>query len=503
MIKNVKNFAIRLCLLFISIIGLYFCNNVNADSLVQTWRDWYGNSLWWWEGEVWVSYNNFWDTSTIGVNSYWSLLTNWQYQVLELSSAWNGRRSVQMFWNKNGDINWINWRKLILNSGWCYSTNAVVWSQCPSYDLTINDIKSYFDSSFVAFSVQSSNWQTPQAWYSYWFQYFCLYDSDWSSFCVKSWIPDQYNEDASIVWLCGDSLWCSSSNFESFYWSSPFFTNNNGGWSNSLIYKMWSDLDNTIAYFENEFGWNKNLCYVGTNDLTSPYGTAWISFEYWSGGTIYSLYYSLYNSYWSNRVQNVWRFINTWLINYSQWFATAPSNRLYLASYDWPWSNVSLYYTWLTFPYSWKPVAIYFMSDLLYNQYSRESTQWEQMAYYCYLKLNYVKTSTWSYLEGGLTFEDVQDSITPWIVWRINDSVNSYLSGRVWFLVPDYSWSVWGDVTSWSVFDWDVDPSNTFESFYNDILWIVNRWNYTWSWILPPWIIYPLLFLILFRILKH
>ena len=495
MIKNVKNFTIRLSLLFISIIGLYFCNNVNAvyrsdpDYIRQIWVYWYSpytqsmsiNVLRSWlplTQALWLTKNFFYFED----NVYWW----WGYRGTPYVYRWN-------------DCQWY-----VLSYKIC--TPIISGNNNPSDCSSTINITSWSSANFKAFF----DTMTTEDYY-YFHKGGADYGTTWN-FCFSSVAA---NSSLCFDWSncnLGDSLgysWVNFDTFENYWWDNNPWSSSQGGWSgsgsnnnsdNSLIYTQWNDLDNTISYFENQFGRNVNMCYVGTNNLTWVYGTAWIDFQYWQWDTIFWLFNSLYGGFWDNIIQNVWRFINTWLINYSQWFATAPWNRLYLAKYDWPWNNVTYYYTWLTFPYANQPVAIYFMSDLLYNEYSIESTLWESMSYYCYLKFNYneLKTGTWSQ-----TFEDVQDMVTPWIVWRVNDYVNVYLSGHVWFLVPDYSWSIWGDVTSWSVFDWDVDPSNTFEGFYNDILWIVNRWNYSWSGILPPWIIYPLLFLILFRILKH
>ena len=76
--------------------------------------------------------------------------------------------------------------------------------------------------------------------------------------------------------------------------------------------------------------------------------------------------------------------------DYASWFKTVSDERLYMAQYNWPDQNVTYIYSWFTFPFENKPVAIYFMADLLSEEYITESSQWENIVFYCDMKLNYI-----------------------------------------------------------------------------------------------------------------
>lgn len=294
-----------------------------------------------------------------------------------------------------------------------------------------------------------------------------------------------------------DLMWPSpavSTNFDS-TWDVSFNT-----WWNDIIINP--EIDDYIEYYEDRWNWNKNMCYVWTTDFVSSYDTWQVDFYPWTWDTIFWLYYYFYNTFWDNIIHNVWTFLNVWLINYTQWFDTLDEDKLYLATYNWPDTNISLYYTWFSNPFSWKPAVIWYMSHNLFNYYSTESTQWEEMAYYCYMKLNYDNLNNWT-----LDFDKIKDSVTPWINKRITDYVNNHLwNWNSSYSSPDtLSWSIWDWlVQTWYLIPQDLSPIKLFKDYYDKINWLVRWFNAVNSkWLLPWWIIYPMVFLVLFRIFKH
>lgn len=309
----------------------------------------------------------------------------------------------------------------------------------------------------------------------------------------KEYLNNITNVSSWLSYVVGD--WWDITSWDWFFESSPLVTSPN---YTPNVQTTYTDLDRYIDYYETRYWRNINMCYVGTNDLTSPYGTTGISFEVGTWKLIYELYYSLYSGFWSNKIKNVWKFVNSWLINYSQWFYDW---KHYLVTDNWPDTNITVRYENLTPPFTNQPVAIYFMASNLFDTYVRESTQWEEIVYYCDLKVNYN-----FYKANEDEFEDTVDQTDKNITDRVKDYFNSQIvnwSWKVGFVVPNLSWSVWGETSSWNVLPEDLNPTSLFKDFFARITTLYSNFDYSTNPILPAWIVYPLIFLVLFRIFRH
>lgn len=449
-----------------------------------TWK--YSDYLWW--VAPFLSYTSSWSTVYDNVVHQWFPI----YYAL-----------CDYFWT---------WLDITINMSWCVVSPLNSWSLITVANfmswVSLNDVFSFkydwkdFDYNpdrnngalLVCFSSQFYNksmcfWITR---YTYWsdcvYPWLCVTSSNQRLFSWY-WVALPWGFENLYRQVLNDSPW-SNNNFDP--WTSDSFST----WNTVLLPDT---LDWDISFYENNFWFNENMCYVWTDDLTSVYWTNWIEFQEWTWSTIYALYYSLYNSFWSNKIHNVWSFINVRLMNYATWFKTIAEERWYMAKYNGPDQNVTYTYTWFTFPFANQPVAIYFMSDLLSEVYISEESMWEHIVYYCDLKLNYENYKNWS-----LDFEDVSDLVDPRIKDRIREYNNRNIPWKDWYSYP-WTWSIWDWLMqSWYNIPKDLNPSDLFSDYYEKINWLFKNFNAVNSvWIIPRWIIYPMLFLILFRIIRH
>ena len=295
------------------------------------------------------------------------------------------------------------------------------------------------------------------------------------------------------------------SQLSSYVWNSPF-SNSSNNWPISYTWTFEDEIDSTIAYYEYRYNWNENMCYVWTNDLEHSFRYfiwQWVPYEFWSGATLYQLYYSIYSWFGNNKIRNLWSFINSWVINYWMVYDTLWEDDIrYVARYNWPDTNVTILYTWYTNElFLGNLGAIYNMASVLYNSYMKESTMWEEVAYYCDIKLNYQNYKNWS-----LSFTWLQDLVTPWIIERVGDYISRDMPWSTWYIQPDmWSWSIWNDiVSSWYAIPEDINPTNLFKDYYEKMNNLVRNFvPASWTWIIPDWILFPMLFLIFYRIIRH
>ena len=513
--------------------------------------------------QVWVyGFQPYDNTVNINVLTNWTINSEliWEVKKVFWFTDWNyfmWDYSPDLWWISMYAVNQVFWSNgYFLNQGFindffiCNNTITWVsldWSISSNYytgcsKLTISNWNLQTIKNFVS-SIKSTDY--------YWFDFetssactqaVICFSSDeyWKSLCFWNsikWTTSIYNDCYpyftrwywSYNWwntVYSKSYWTGWGYINAYY-TSPWVNNNFNPWT-WIIISDWTtkylnaDIDDYISYYEERFGWNENMCYVWTTDYETLYWS-WricndlecpdtVNFEYWTGWTIFDLYYSLYSGFWNNIIKNVWTFINVWLINYTEQFklncswtgdniVCQSSWPDYLAKYNWPDTNISLYYEWLTPPFLNNPVAIYFMASNLYNRFSTESTQWEEMAYYCDMKLNYDSYKDWTF-----NFEELKDKVSPWINQRVKDYKNNQFWNGGGYSIPDFSWTNirWNlNLTG----DWipeDLSPTQLFKQFYdrmNALLWNFNPNNSVW--IIPLWILYPMLFLILFRIIKH
>lgn len=258
-----------------------------------------------------------------------------------------------------------------------------------------------------------------------------------------------------------------------------------------------SDYDSYVSYYEELFWRNENMCYVWVSEsqLDALYWSSGISFNEWSWSTIFWLYYHLYNTFWNWKIANVWSFINTWVNNYTN----VNADNWYYIQYNGPDTNTTVVYTW-SFPFLNQPVAIYFMADYI-SSYFDTPNAWKDIAFYCDLKLNKQSYNNWS-----LDINDVVDQMPKVVIDWIKDYTNSKNKGKNWYSTPDlWSGSIWWNlVQSWYNIPKDLNPTDLFSDFYWKINWLITNFNpAVRDWLIPLWIIYPMLFLILFRIMRH
>lgn len=448
----------------------------------------------------------------------WKLMYFWWYNWLPYiySNLWYNKNSVSNF--KNNFYQGFPKYYYICPSSLLWTEESFTFTNCSLVEITnwtVEVLQNFFDNvtnwDYYYFDMSEYN--------NYWNPYQKMdlcFSSSWlnRTICFRGGCTPRETNTACIE--LQDSLWIAW--FSNFYDINEYYlqdwpwVNNNFNWSwenqfsTGASVTIESDIADSVNYYESRFWFDEEMCYVWTDRLNVSFWNP-IDFEFWSWKTIYELYYYLYWSFWQNNVNELWKFLNTWIINYTQRYETVSSDRMYLASYDWPWSNVIMYYTWLDDvnwnPFIWKPAVIYTYMNVLwdyYLQFNGESTPWEEIAFYCNMKLNYD-----NYVNWNLNFQDLKDKLTPWIEWRINDYMNWTIRWQNWYSVPDWSWNIWDWViNSWFNIPNDLNPTNLFKDFYVKINDLVRNFNpVNANWLLPRRILYPMLFLILFRILRH
>lgn len=317
-----------------------------------------------------------------------------------------------------------------------------------------------------------------------------------------------------------DSLWLSDnltmwSIPYDYIWRSPavdVIWNSTGGtvvsWNIVTNETTYNDL---ITYYEQSpfYKYDKKICYVWTNDLTSVY-TDWIRYYEWKWKNIFELYNHLYWT-WNTWIHEVSTFINSWWINYMTWFEWENRDHngdvMYNSVYTTTWS----YLIWdnLTNPFLTNLSAIYFMASNVTSYWSY-ATQWEDIATYCYYKL-WTSEEDW-FENNWLT--NITDDSNPVLrqnagIWSevVNKTYNEY---RADYQLPSQD-DNFGDYNSWfwsklGVYDntWQkVDFSSSFKSFYSKFTEKLDQatWLST-SWRIPDYILWFLVLIVLFHILK-
>lgn len=462
----------------------------------------------------------------------WTVLTEFLWQsksVLALDS------NVLFWWYPDWRpyFYWPSWQWFFIYYDSCpeivYTWDNFVFdmSQCSRSLISWTDYKDLFkwffstikDSDFVFYEYRNQN----DGWMgNYSFHYYST-DFCWSSSEIHKTLCFDYN-DCYYWWPYGwhnrctmydggwfeNNLWYNNLSFWNIpiseIWYAPWTINYDNNWFIPWDWDtFWSwnteiipsDYDSYVSYYEELFWRNENMCYVWVWDsyLDVPYWSGGISFAEWTWSTIFWLYYHLYDTFWNWKIANVWSFINTWVNNYTN----VNADNWYYIQYNWPDTNTTVVYTW-SFPFLNQPVAIYFMADYI-SSYFDTPNAWKDIAFYCDLKLNEQWYKNWS-----LDINDVVDQMPNVIINWIKDYTNSKNKGKNWYSTPDlWSGSIWWNlVQSWYNIPKDLNPTELFSDFYWKINWLITNFNpATRDWIIPLWIIYPMLFLILFRIMRH
>lgn len=307
-------------------------------------------------------------------------------------------------------------------------------------------------------------------------------------------------------------LWTAWDNLKSYYQSSPFSNVVNiqvpvGSWVDWYNYNSTTTWD-LIDYFEwsDFYKFTPDICYIWTRDLVSVYEDR-IPYYQWTWYTIFDFYWKLFNVN-SFDITQVWSFINTRYINYSTWFLwlnrTANGDPLYNAYYTyWSWFWLDQW-SWLTSPFTNNLAAFYFLWSTTYDLLPwLTTTPWEEIATYCYKKL---QTTKWT-------------PSNDWSSYNINDNHNPAYDSNAWAYTERYkryninrSWadSIQSQSRDWTPLDyfegdWSFDFnwffSNAFNKFKNTF-WNMSPSDF-WVWALPWYIILFLIAIIFFRFLSH
>ena len=520
MIKKLKYWLLLLCGLFFWINGF-----VNAMDL-------------WIVYPIWYTYNSAVINSNIEM---WVLPKGaflsrvlWQAKAVfsPVSIRWNDEdqyainEMIYLFWNNKKPYLYVYksvpWY-LFFNQGFLTSYRVCDYFgsggthplNCVSSSLlSDNDIE--LMTSFIS-TVSSSDYfyyYTNIDWYGSEEPYLqvCMSSSELNKSICFEWWCTSYSINQSCQQLTG-SLWLwiklSYADLDISLLDNPPSINIPSNWNNQVIWwediewfnYYWTDEENLVSYFENNpyYKFDENVCYVWTNDF-SLYYNIWNNpiFYKWQGDNIFDLYSFLF---WNNyTTKQVWMFINAWSTNYLTWFQW--KNRDEWWEVDWlAWySPTSWYYqvwwTWQYDPFYWERLAVYFMGMNTSSYMKLQSTLWEEIATYCYYKLqgdvnswyNVTDNSDESYWNNAGEFSQNLRRF------------KTYFSGSD--SIQSQSWD-------WTPLDWlysgdnDLDFSTFFSKSFNRFknVFTLDRGK-LWTWIIPWYIIIFLLAMALFRFLR-
>lgn len=254
-----------------------------------------------------------------------------------------------------------------------------------------------------------------------------------------------------------------------------------------------------MNYFENTWNWDWDMCYVWTTDLSSSYN--WDYTRLW-GYNIFEAYSILYSwtnvsdpkgyVQWTNSM-NVWWWINTLYNNYYTYYV----KRLDYINYDWNPLHYSFWWSnWLYsidrnstyYPFDWRPSIELSLGSKYYNRYLNTDQNWQDIAYYCSAVL-----STW-------WNNEVYDWNLPnYLINNINWQVNNQLNQSTDWQDSEYQVPSW----SWFMLTWNENFSTSLKDFYAKLTMKLNTDNtYRTTWVIPDYILWFLVLILLFRFLK-
>lgn len=487
-----------------------------------------------WKWHYWVPYwINYWVNTDIDFNSI-------ELKVTEnLDFFTNSFENVFIFIKYNGysfsdaDLNmfwWKNWNIYFIYADGCsitWDTIGCLWdtdfwsryyegfidnwcitedyNNC-TFDKSIWDVKSSIDlSNLQYFTLESIDRSFPV--YSDTSTRYCFYD--WTKYyCFSCWW-NNWRCDSSLTWNL--SLLSSFPKYEytpirilsnSINWdSSPFsyWWNTIKYWSTGDIVSNDMSADDYIRYYEKYYNYNKSMCYAWIDNIDNIYWDS-VSFDEGTGLTIMWVYRGIYN-YDERDIKTLWKRLNGWLLNYRQWFIwwwyRSLDNIDWLARFrDENWDlysngNFQLIYTWFSFPFKNEPLALYFMTDNLVNSKYISDNAWEEIIHYCQLKLR----------DPVYWYDDINESWNKTDISKnIKDYVNSWV--KTWnYVVPSSGSFI--DSLYWEYdIPEDINPVDLFKDFFEKITSVFTSIWFWWNGILPYWIIYPLIVLVLFRFLS-
>lgn len=452
----------------------------------------------------------------LAVLKKWSVLTQYLWVTKDIFTPW----SAIFFWTKD----WLPyiWTNYVKND-WTYTewylktyytcpeiVNSFNSSLCTQVDFNPFDpsdwTKQIF-SSFMSSVTLEDNYWYEQIYRSWHWDTLTLCFSSKSlsqSLCFSSWLTRNGSTFYNVfTWSL--NLWrLTFANIpDSVIWQSPWLSSwwwDWDNWNQSSWIILWSN-ESAINYFEKTYWWNEKICYVWVDSVDYMYWTSWISFEEWSWLSIFDTFEDLY---WNRDLDKVYVWLNVWLFNYENWVWTS-WNPSWLARYN-SWTNqINVYYDNLTTsPFINQPVALWFMTSNIEVSYNTPyNTMGADVVSYCNIKINW-----W-------TFDEIQgDAIKDAITWYTEQSNKNKWLNPDWSVnVIDYSWfwTYTGDAWLSSgvniAFSWNTTIKNTIENFFttfDDALsWLDVNTSYRTSYrILPTWLVYIFIFIVLFKFFR-
>lgn len=488
MIKKIKYILWSLLLL------IWIINFSSAWYTRQVWTYWYNPYFNWYDVNLSNRWNpltqNLWYTKQLFVISdrvFWWWSSNWLPYFYANSPYWN--------WL----VQWNPWKYYVCDEIIDSSSESMPLN-CMA-NLVGEDTSSIFwnflstlkNSDYFYFDYYTA-W-----WYNSYFNYtFCISNhSVWSSLCFND---NQTNWDHSNTYTW--NMWYTNLSFDNI--NASILKNPPSslwGWTIN-IWTWWIELsssDSAVNYFENNYWFNQNICYIWVNDMTTMWWSS-VSFSQWNWLNIFEAYKQLY---WNSDLDKVYVWINSRLINYEQWYQTSWNPR-FLSTYN-SWTNqVDLYYNNLTFPFANNPVWVYFMASNIINFKEKtiyyDDIDWSAVVDYCNIILQ-----DWSFddilsdaVKENINKSTEQENINKWLNpdWTVK---YSYVpKNYTWFM--DYSWS---DVfVSWIGGEYTWDISDFFDRAISSFESILNKVDHSVTWMLPNWFIFAFLLVVLFKILR-
>lgn len=458
-------------------------------------------SIAWYTRQFWVYwYNPYKSTIDIKINNDWTFYSDVsdvekKIFLFDWESYWFWNSDWLFYYVYNANWQWIlsfyklcdtlNWNET--NKPWNCSEAINVVNDWTTKDFFWNFLSNITNNDYYYFSSTSSWWS--------WHYDLCLSSSVyWKSLCFYFTSWNYYRLENSSISMPYKNYWNIS---DSLLYNAPVW---NGGWDwwdyQEIVWiELWSD-ESAINYFENHYWRNESICYAWIDNVTTNWWTS-VSFQEWTWLNIFQVFSWINNM--SPDLNKVYVRLNSRLINYEQWFGRS-GDPLYLSNYN-TWTNqVDLYYDNLTFPFSNNPVAVYFLASNI-SVHSEYSTMWSEIVSYCNLKIN-----NW-------TFDEIIDQAVKNNITRYTEqsNKNNWLNPDWTVNIINYNnfWIYTGDVWVSSgveiSFTWNTTVKNSLINFFDRINDVYNDINVSWSVnsILPKYIIYGLLLVILFKLLKR
>ena len=470
-----------LCIVWLTLLPISFSSAVNVYK-----SPWEYDNIWW---------NDC--TITEDLNFHCSVSDN---VIVWTDSSWY-KSSSSYFWTNSWLAmyiyleNWNSYQWLITSFVICGSDN--VWS--------CNTHISYEDFYIYAQSYQLTQWR----WYSnsstpwwagidfvFWNTHIYFwpdYVSNWNLITVWSYYPVVYW--LHWYWLSADY---SSAINSPFYNNNPIIEVPVSNWLTWYNYVVitWQDY---VDYFESEYNFRKDMCYVWTKDLTWLYEDR-VVYHQWTWYTIFDTYSKLFNTD-SIKISELWTFLNMWKLNYWEWFVEQWNS--FVAYYSWVWDYWFNRWWTLSNPFLWNRAVYFFIGwdfyDYNVNVINSDGNIYN-LALYCYHKLN-------DKSNDGAVFNitDDHDSVVDeWVAVYSRNKRNSwfYFSGSSEIVWQSWQWTpldyfTWVDenVDFWTFF------SDSFTRFKNIFVWLDFSDLFTWQ--LPSYILMFFMAIIFFRFLGH